>query len=183
MYGKQCVLAVVATLGILAVVGCSSSSSTSGPPAGGSASASTPIASSSAVAKAKQQATACLQHTGTAGLLTSSGRSQLVTCVENIVPPAEREAFKNCMASAAVSDQVWTKAGREKFTGTSLEACLNTAAAATPSASLPRPPSWLSPPALPGNADPAREMDTSDLRADDVAEGVWVDSVAAMAHY
>jgi hypothetical protein len=40
------------------------------------------------------------------------------------------------MASAAVSDQVWTKAGREKFTGTSLEACLNTAAAATPSASL-----------------------------------------------
>jgi hypothetical protein len=37
-----------------------------------------------------------------------------------------------------VSDQVWTKAGREKFTGTSLEACLNTAAAATPSASLRR---------------------------------------------
>jgi hypothetical protein len=34
-----------------------------------------------------------------------------------------------------VSDQVWTKAGRQKFTGTSLEACLNTAAAATPSAS------------------------------------------------
>jgi hypothetical protein len=39
------------------------------------------------------------------------------------------------MASAAVSDQVWTKAGREKFTSSSLEACLNTAAAATPSAS------------------------------------------------
>jgi len=139
MYGKQRVLAVVATLGILAVVGCSGSSSSSppsGPPAGGSASASTPIASSSAVAKAKQQATACLQQTGTAGLLTSSGRSQLVTCVENIVTPAERGAFKNCMASAAVSDQVWTKAGREKFTGTSLETCLNTAAAATPSASL-----------------------------------------------
>ena len=137
MYGKQRVLAVVATLGILTVVGCSKSTSsgtTSGPPAGGSASAATPIASSSAVAKAKQQATACLQHTGTAGLLTSSGRSQLITCVENIVPPAERAAFKSCMASAAVSDQVWTKAGREKFTGTSLEACLNTAAAATPSA-------------------------------------------------
>ena len=139
MYGKQHVLAVVATLGILMVVGCSKSTSsgtTSGPPAGGSASAATPIASSSAVAKAKQQATACLQQTGTAGLLTSSGRSQLITCVENIVPPAERGAFKNCMATAAVSDQVWTKAGREKFTGASLEACLNTAAAATPSASL-----------------------------------------------
>jgi hypothetical protein len=139
MHGKQCVLAVVATLGILAVVGCSSSSpssSTSGPPANSSASASTPIASSSAVAAAKQQATACLQRTGTAGLLTSSGRSQLITCVENIVPPAERGAFKNCMASAAVSDQVWTKAGRDKFTGTSLVACLNTAAGATPSAAL-----------------------------------------------
>ena len=138
MYGKQCVLAAVATLGILAVVGCSKSSSsgtTSGPPAGGSASAATPIASSSAVAKAKQQATACLTHTGAVGLLSSAGRSQLVTCLENIVPPAERQAFKSCMTSAAVSDQVWTKAGRQKFTGTSLEACLNEAAAATSSAS------------------------------------------------
>jgi hypothetical protein len=139
MHGKQRVPAIVATLGILAVAGCSTSSSSSnssGSPAGGSASASTPIASSSAVAKAKQQATACLQQTGTAGLLSSSGRSQLVTCLETIVPPADRAAFKTCMASAAVSDQVWTKAGREKFTSTSLEACLNTAAAATPSASL-----------------------------------------------
>jgi hypothetical protein len=140
MYGKQSVAAVVAVLGILAVAGCStsssSSSSTSGPPAGGSVSASTPIASSSAVAKARQQATACLQQTGTARLLSSAGRSQLVTCLENIVTPAEREAFKNCMASAGVSDKVWTKAGREKFTSTSLEACLNNAAAATPSPSL-----------------------------------------------
>jgi hypothetical protein len=137
MYGKQRVPAVVVVLGILAVAGCSSSSSssTSSPPAG-SASASTPIASSSAVAAARQQATACLQQVGAAGLLTSSGRSQLITCVENIVPPAERAAFKTCMTSAAVSDQVWTKAGRQRFTSTSLEACLNTAAAATPSASL-----------------------------------------------
>ena len=139
MHGKQRVLVVVATLAILVVAGCStsrSSSSPSGSPAGGSASASTPLASSSAVAKAKQQATACLQQTGTAGLISSAGRSQLVTCLENIVPPAEREAFKNCMVSAAVGDQVWTKTGREKFTSTSLEACLNNAAAATPSASL-----------------------------------------------
>jgi hypothetical protein len=139
MHGKQCAAAVVATLGILAAAGCSTSSSgtsTSTPLAGGNSSASTPIASSSAVAKAKQQATACLQQTGTAGLLSSSGRSELITCLENIVPPAEREAFKTCMTSAAVSDQVWTKAGREKLTNTSLQACLNTAAAATPSASL-----------------------------------------------
>ena len=136
MYGKQCITAAVAMLGILAAAGCSSSSSssTSSPPAGGSASASAPIASSSAVAQAKQQATTCLQRTGTAALLTSSGRSQLVTSLESIVPAAEREAFKNCMASAAVSDQVWTKAGRAKFTGASLEACLNSAAAATPTA-------------------------------------------------
>jgi len=134
--GKQCITAVVAMLGILAAAGCSSSSSTSGPPAGGNTSASAPIASSSAVAQAKQQATTCLQRTGTAGLLSSSGRSQLVTCLEGIVPAAEREAFKNCMTSAAVSDQVWTKAGRAKFTGASLEACLNSAAAATPAASL-----------------------------------------------
>jgi hypothetical protein len=139
MHGKQRVQAVVATLGILVVAGCStssSSSSTSGSPAGGSVSTSTPIASSAAVTKAKQQATACLQQTGAARLLSSAGRSQLVTCLEKIVPPAEREAFKNCMASAAVSDQVWTKAGRDKFTSTSLAACLNNAATATPSASL-----------------------------------------------
>ena len=140
MYGKQCVPVVVATLGILVVTSCStssSSSSTSGSPAaGGSASATTPIASSSAVAEAKQQAVGCVQRTGTARLFSSAGRSQLITCLENIVPPAEREAFKNCMVSAGVSDQVWTKAGREKFTSTSLEACLNNAAAATPSASL-----------------------------------------------
>ena len=114
MHGKQRVPAVVATLGILAVAGCStssSSSSTSGSPADGSASASTPIASSSAVAKAKQQATACLQQTGTARLLSSAGRSQLITCLENIVSPAEQEAFKNCMASAGVSDQVLDQGG------------------------------------------------------------------------
>ena len=139
MYGKQRVTAVIAALGVLAVAGCSaigSSSSTSGAPAGGSASAATPIASSSAVAKAKQQATACLQQTGTAKLLSSAGRSQLLTCLENIVSPAEREAFKNCMTSAVLSDQVWTKAGWDKFTSTSLEACLNNAATATPAASL-----------------------------------------------
>jgi hypothetical protein len=138
MHGKQRVPAIVALLGILLVAGCSTSSSsgsTSGSLAG-SASASTPIASSSAVAKAKQQATVCLQQTGTARLLSSAGRSQFVTCLEHIVSPAERQAFKNCMVSAVVSDQVWTKAGREKFTSMSLGACLNNAAAATPSASL-----------------------------------------------
>jgi hypothetical protein len=126
MPGKWHVPVAVAALGIIAVAGCSSSSSSS--PNGGTTSASTPIASSSAVAKAKEQATTCLQKTGTSGLLTSSGRSELVNCLKNIVPPAEQQAFKSCMTSAAVSDQIWTSAGRSKFTNTSLPNCLNTAA-------------------------------------------------------
>jgi hypothetical protein len=131
MSGKRHVLAVLATLGIIAVAGCSSSSSTNSN--GGATSASTPIASSSAVAKAKTEATACLQKTGTSGLLTSGGRSDLVNCLKNIVSPAEQEAFKNCLTSAAVSDQIWTSDGRSKFINTSLANCLNTASsAATP---------------------------------------------------
>jgi hypothetical protein len=132
MRGKQHVLAVLATLSIIAVAGCSSSSSSSTSSNGGAASASTPIASSSAVAKAKTEATACLQKTGVTALLTSSGRSDLVNCLKGIVPPAEQEAFKNCLTSAAVSDQIWTSGGRSKFINTSLANCLNTASSASP---------------------------------------------------
>jgi hypothetical protein len=134
MSGKRHALAALATLGIIAVAGCSSGSSSSTSSNGGAASASTPIASSSAVAKAKTEATACLQKTGTSGLLTSGGRSDLVNCLKSIVPPAEQQAFKNCLTSAAVSDQVWTSGGRSKFINTSLANCLNTASSAsTPS--------------------------------------------------
>ena len=134
MPGKWHVPAAVAALGIIVVTGCSSStsSSSSSSPNGGTTSASTPIASSSAVAKAKQEATACLSKTGTSGLLTSSGRSELVNCLKNIVPPAEQQAFKSCITSAAVSDKVWTSDGRSKFTNTSVPNCVNTAGS-TPS--------------------------------------------------
>ena len=134
MSGKRHVLTALATLSIIAVAGCSSSSSTtsSTSPTGGTASASTPIASSSAVAKAKDEATACLQKTGVTALLSSSGRSDLVNCLKNIVPPAEQQAFKNCLTSAAVSDQVWTHGGRSKFINTSVPDCLNTASSASP---------------------------------------------------
>ena len=130
MPGKWHVPAAVAALGIIVVTGCSSSSSgSSSSPNGGSTSASRPIASSSAVANAKQEATACLQKTGTSGLLTSSGRSELVNCLKNIVPPVDQQAFKSCIASAAVSDKVWTSDGRSKFTNTSVPNCVNTATA------------------------------------------------------
>jgi hypothetical protein len=132
MSGKRHVLTALATLSIIAVADCSSSSSSSTSPTGSTASASTPIASSSAVAKAKAEATACLQKTGTSGLLTSSGRSDLVNCLKNIVPPVEQQAFKNCLTSAAVSDQIWTSDGRSKFINTSLANCLNTASSASP---------------------------------------------------
>ena len=135
MSGKRHVLTVLATLGIIAVAACSSSSSSTSS-TGGTASASTPIASSSAVAKAKDETTACLQKTGVSGLLSSSGRSDLVNCLASIVPPAERQAFKGCVAGAAVSDKVWTSDGRSKFTNTSVPDCVKTAgSAATPTSS------------------------------------------------
>jgi len=136
MPGKWHVPAAVAALVIIVATGCSSSSSTTtstSTPNGGATSASTPIASSSAVAKAKSEATACLQKTGVTGLLSSSGRSELVNCLATIVPPAERQAFKSCLTSAAVSDKVWTSDGRSTFVNTSVPNCVNTAGSATSS--------------------------------------------------
>ena len=124
MSGKRFVPAAIATLGILAVTACSSSSSSSD----GAAASTTPIASSSAVAKAKEQVTACVQKTGTSALLTSSGRTEFVNCLKSLVPPAKQQAFKDCVTSAAVNDQLWTSAGRSKFTNESLQTCLNAAA-------------------------------------------------------
>jgi hypothetical protein len=130
MSGKRYVLTAVA-LALLAAAGCSSSSSSSEPSTG--AGSSTPIASSSAIASAKAEATACIQKTGTNGLLTSSGRTELVNCLKGIVSPAEQQAFKNCVTSAAVNDKVWTGDGRSKFINTSVPGCLDTAASATAS--------------------------------------------------
>jgi hypothetical protein len=126
------VLPVIAAAAVAAIVGCSSSTTTS---PGGGTGTTTPIASSSAVAKAKEQATACISKTGVSGLLSSSGRTDLVNCLKAIVPPAQQEAFKNCMTSAATSDKVWTSDGRTKFINTSLPACLDQSSTASPSAS------------------------------------------------
>jgi hypothetical protein len=130
MSRKQYVLTVIATLTLITVTACTSSSSSS--PSGG-ATSHTPIASSSATAKAKEQATACIQKTGTSGLLTSSGRSELADCLKNLVPPVDQQAFISCVTSAAVSDKVWTSDGRTKFTNTSVQNCVNTATSSSAS--------------------------------------------------
>lgn len=119
-----------AALALIAAAGCSSSSSSE--PSTGAAS-SAPIASSSAIANAKAEATACVQKTGANGLLTSSGRTELVDCLKGIVSPARQQAFKDCVTSAAVNDKVWTGDGRSKFINTSVPGCLDTAASATAS--------------------------------------------------
>jgi hypothetical protein len=131
MSGKQHALTVATALAAAAIVGCSSSTTTS---PGGGTGTTTPIASSSAVAKAKEQATACLSKTSVSGLLSSSGRTELVNCLKAIVPPAQQDAFKNCMTSAAASDRVWTSDGRSKFINTSLPACLDQSTTASPAA-------------------------------------------------
>lgn len=123
------VLTVIAAAAIAAIVGCGSTTTT-----GGGTGTTTPIASSSAVAKAKEQATACINKTGVSGLLSSSGRTELVNCLKGIVPPAQQEAFKNCMTSAATSDKVWTSDGRTKFINTSVPACLDQSTTASPTA-------------------------------------------------
>jgi hypothetical protein len=125
MSGKGHVLAVIAALGIIAVTGCSSSSSSS---TGSTTSNTTPVTSSSAVAKAQAQVTACIQKTGTIALLTSSGRSELVNCIKGLVPPAKQQAFQDCLTNAAVNDKLWTSAGRTTFRDTSLPNCLNAVA-------------------------------------------------------
>ncbi len=120
MSGKQSVATVITALAAITIVGCTSST-TSNP----GSQTSTPIVSSSAIAKAKQQATACFDKTGLSGLLSSSGRTELVNCLQSIVPPDKQEAFKNCVTSAATSDKIWTSEGWTKFTDTSLPNCLN----------------------------------------------------------
>jgi curli biogenesis system outer membrane secretion channel CsgG len=127
MSEKHCsasvVIAVMAALLTFAVAGCSSTTS-SGTTGGSAASA---LATSSAVAKAKDQVNVCVQKTGATALLSSSGRNDFVNCMKSLVPPGKQEAFKNCISSAATSDQLWTSAGRAKFTNESLPNCVNAA--------------------------------------------------------
>jgi high affinity sulfate transporter 1 len=126
MTGKRHVMTVVAALAAIAVTSCSSTSSGSaGAVAASHASA---LATSSAAAKVKQQATACVQKTGTGALLSSAGRTELVNCLKGLVPADKLTAFKTCVISAAKNDKLYTKAGRTKFTDTSVPNCVNSVA-------------------------------------------------------
>jgi hypothetical protein len=125
MSGKRHVITVGAALAVVAVTSCSSSSGSVGSVAASHASA---IATSSAAAKAKQQASACLQKTGSGALLTSQGRSELVNCLKGLVPADKLTAFKECVTSAATSDKVWTSEGRTKFRETSVPNCVDSVA-------------------------------------------------------
>lgn len=124
MTGKWHVTPIVAVLAIVAAAGCSSATSGTGSAAASHASA---LATSTAVAKVKDAATACVQKTGKSALTDSAARDQLISCLQNIVPPAQRQAFKNCVLGAAVTDKIWTSDGWDKFINTSLQNCVNTA--------------------------------------------------------
>jgi curli biogenesis system outer membrane secretion channel CsgG len=118
------VIAVLAALLTFAVAGCSSSSSSS---ASGAASA---TATSSAVAKAKDQVNVCVTKVGgVTELVNSSKRTDFINCMQSLVPADKVDAFKSCITSAAISDQIWTSDGRTKFTNDSLPNCVNAATA------------------------------------------------------
>lgn len=123
MSGKWYVAPVVIALVAITGVGCSSNNGTNG--ANGTSTFASSIATSPAVAKAKEQATTCLKQTSVHDLLSSAGRDKLLNCLESIVPPAKREAFRSCVTSAATSDRVWTSEGRTTFINESIPNCLN----------------------------------------------------------
>jgi hypothetical protein len=122
-HAAAAVIAVIAALLTFAAVGCSS---TTGTGTTGSSVASS-LATSSAVAKAKDQVNVCVQKTGATALLSSSGRTDFINCMKALVPPGKQEQFKNCLTSAATSDKLWTSQGRAKFTNESLPNCVNAA--------------------------------------------------------
>ena len=119
------VVTIACTVILLAVAtACSSSTTTSG----NASPATSAAATSTAVAKAKAQLDTCIKQTGATALLQSSGRTQFVNCMKSLVSPAKQEQFKTCLTNAVKSDQLWTSAGRSKFTNESLPNCVNAAA-------------------------------------------------------
>jgi hypothetical protein len=117
------VIAVIAALPAFTVAGCSTNSSSTN----GSSVASS-LATSTAVAKAQDQVSVCVQRTGATALLSSSGRTEFINCMKSLVPPGKQQAFKTCLTGAVKSDKLWTSEGRTKFTNESLPNCVNAAA-------------------------------------------------------
>jgi hypothetical protein len=134
MSGNRHVITAVAALAVIAVSSCSSSTSSvssvsSGTTPAASPASASPRVTSSVVAKAKQEATACVQKTGTGALLSSQGRTEVVNCLKGLVPTDKLPAFKTCVTTAAKNDKLWTSEGRTKFTQTSVPNCVNQATA------------------------------------------------------
>lgn len=104
------------------------------------------IASSSANTAAENQVRAevtnCVNGTPTAKLLTKDGRQQVITCLKGLVPADKQDDFKQCLATTASDDKVWTKDGRDEFENQGVATCVTKetgtaapSASATPSAS------------------------------------------------
>jgi hypothetical protein len=89
------------------------------------------IATSSANAaaenKVETQVTACVNNTKPTQWLSKSGRQQVVDCLKNLVPPAQQDKFKQCVANTAATDKVWTKAGRATFENEGVATCVTQA--------------------------------------------------------
>jgi hypothetical protein len=109
---------IAAALLTVAAVGCGTSGNHAG----------SPVATSTAAAKARHQLDDCFNKVGDTGLFSSSGRSRFTACMKNVVRPAKRAQFRHCIINAAESDKLWTRAGRSKFTNTSLPNCIDRAA-------------------------------------------------------
>ena len=78
-------------------------------------------------AKAKAQITNCVDKAGTTGMLSSSGRTAVIDCMESLVPTDKRQALKACLSHAVVHDKAYTSSGRETFTSKDAPACVNAA--------------------------------------------------------
>ncbi len=85
----------------------------------------------------KTQVTTCVNNTKASQWLTKSGRQQVITCLEGLVPPAQQDQFKQCALNTAATDKVWTREGRTKFENSGVAACVTKVtgtASASPSA-------------------------------------------------
>jgi hypothetical protein len=78
-------------------------------------------------AKAKAEVTNCVNKEGTTGMVSSSGRTAVTDCIENLVPPDKRDALKACLSHAVARDKVYTPSGRAAFESKDAPACLNAA--------------------------------------------------------
>jgi hypothetical protein len=75
-------------------------------------------------AKARAEVTNCVNKAGTTGMLSSAGRTAVINCVQNLVPPGKRAAVKSCLSHAVARDKVYTASGRETFESKDAPDCL-----------------------------------------------------------